>query len=48
VTDASLPQLQVAVAGSGLLYCIDYSRPIVLRCDASAVESYQDQNSKPG
>jgi hypothetical protein len=35
--DAALRQLQAAVAGSGLLYCIDYSRPIVLRCDASAV-----------
>jgi hypothetical protein len=35
--DAALRQLQAAVAGSGLLYCIDYDRPIVLRCDASAV-----------
>jgi hypothetical protein len=35
--DAALRQLQAAVAGSGLLYCIDYKKPIVLRCDASAV-----------
>jgi hypothetical protein len=35
--DAALRQLQSAVAGSGLLYCIDYKKPIVLRCDASAV-----------
>jgi hypothetical protein len=35
--DGALRQLQSAVAGSGLLYCIDYSKPIILRCDASAV-----------
>jgi hypothetical protein len=35
--EASLVALQAAVAGSGMLYCLDYTRAITLRCDASAV-----------
>jgi hypothetical protein len=35
--EASLVALQAAVASSGMLYCLDYTRAITLRCDASAV-----------
>jgi hypothetical protein len=35
--EAALVALQAAVAGSGMLYCLDYTRAITLRCDASAV-----------
>jgi hypothetical protein len=35
--EASLMALQAAVASSGMLYCLDYTRAITLRCDASAV-----------
>jgi hypothetical protein len=35
--EAALVTLQAAVAGSGMLYCLDYTRAITLRCDASAV-----------
>ena len=35
--EAALVALQAAVASSGMLYCIDYARPMTLRCDANAV-----------